>query len=298
MSWIDEAIRELEAGRQATGPWSYRSLPAQGQPAVEPTSLAAMALLAHGRPADAAVQWLLAMQQRDGGFPIGEGHDESSWATAIACLALRGAGYGEAADRAAAWLLQVPTFAIPVSPGSPYGYDTSLTAWPWTPSDYSWVEPTALALLALRRSPGIPAERIEQGRRLLLERATHDGAEGGWNYGEPAVLGARLSPAVVPTALAILSLCESDADLTAAVAFLHSRRDSTLSLFSVAWAANAVAAVRAFDLEWSRALEAAWVAGNGSSPTRTAARRGVATAVALLAVAEREKNPLLPDAIP
>jgi hypothetical protein len=65
-----------------------------------------------------------------------------------------------------------------------------------------WVEPTAWAVLALRRlQPSAPS--IEDGLRTLADREC-DG--GGWNYGNRAVYGVKLEPFVQTTAAALLAL--------------------------------------------------------------------------------------------
>jgi hypothetical protein len=70
------------------------------------------------------------------------------------------------------------------------------------------VEPTAWCLLALKRArktlrePRIDA-RVREAESLLIDRAC---AQGGWNYGNPAVLGQALEPYVPTTAIALLAL--------------------------------------------------------------------------------------------
>ncbi len=292
MSWVDEALGQVEANRRPDGARTCAADFSTGDPATEPTALAAMALTAHGRDATAPLDWLLANQRPDGGFAVSPAHDESTWVTAVAAIALLGAGRRDAGEAAVNWLLNVPIYTLPVTPNSPYGYDTSLPAWPWTPGDFSWVEPTALAMLAIQRSSHANDPRVAQGLRLLADRAAFDGNDGGWNYGEPRVLGADLSPAVVPTALVILAARETEIDLTPGIAFLERRRDSMTSLFSLAWAANAVAALYGLNGAWRDALARTWVA-TASSPTKDAGKGVLSTALALLAVAEPANNPLI-----
>jgi hypothetical protein len=292
VSWVEEALGQLTSGRRADGAWSYRGSPTAGEPATEPTALAAMALAAHGLDADAALDWLAANQRPDGGFAPGPAYDESNWVTATAAIVMLGAGRTTAAEAAIDWLLGVPFYTLPLTPGSPYGYDTELPAWPWTPGDFSWVEPTALAMLAIKRSSRAGDPRVAQGEHLLADRAAFDGSQGGWNYGEPRVLGADLSPAVVPTALAVLALQRTSIDTATAVTFLQSRRDTLTSLFSLAWAANAVAALGGLNQDWHNALERTW-ADTVASPARQDSTSAAATALALLAVADHARSPLI-----
>ena len=79
------------------------------------------------------------------------------------------------------------------------------------PETFSWVEPTAWCLLALKRAVrALPARgtdvvrgRIADGEALLIDRVCESG---GWNFGNANVFGASL-PAHVPTsALGLLAL--------------------------------------------------------------------------------------------
>jgi len=84
--------------------------------------------------------------------------------------------------------------------------DGSLVGWPWADGTFSWVEPTTYAVLALQAVQPVSAgaaERIEQGERMLLDRVCPDG---GWNYGNPRVLGEDLWSYPDTTALAVLAL--------------------------------------------------------------------------------------------
>jgi hypothetical protein len=87
--------------------------------------------------------------------------------------------------------------------------DNSLQGWSWIDETFSWVEPTAWALLALKtcRAKGIAVpgsdNRIGDGEAILRDRIC---VTGGWNYGNSNVLGQNL-PAYIPTtAIALLAL--------------------------------------------------------------------------------------------
>lgn len=82
-------------------------------------------------------------------------------------------------------------------------FDTSLATWGWVPGTAGWTEPTAHALLALRVG-GQPDElRAREAVAFLLDR---QGADGGWNYGNPRMLGQELDSAPVATGWALLAL--------------------------------------------------------------------------------------------
>jgi len=91
-------------------------------------------------------------------------------------------------------------------------FDARLAGWPWQTRTSAWVEPTAHALMALRRA--LPychaaamrdrvARRILTGERMLLDRRCRDG---GWNYGNRRVLSTDLPSYPETSALALMAL--------------------------------------------------------------------------------------------
>ncbi len=87
------------------------------------------------------------------------------------------------------------------------GFDTSLPAWGWVPATAGWTEPTAHALLALRAAGKGDHPRAAEAQRFLLDR---QGTDGGWNYGNPRMLGQELASTPVPTGWALLALAGRD----------------------------------------------------------------------------------------
>ena len=87
-------------------------------------------------------------------------------------------------------------------PGDVMGYDVSLHGWGWVRGTAVWIEPTAYAILSLLRG-GEQHDLVEQGRALIRDR---QGADGGWNYGNPKVLGSELQSHALTTAWALLAL--------------------------------------------------------------------------------------------
>jgi hypothetical protein len=86
--------------------------------------------------------------------------------------------------------------------------DVNHKAWPWTPGNASWIEPTAHTLVALKK---VPSEyrtrdfsyRIHEGESMILGRR---GRDGGWNCGNPNVLQTDIPSYPESTALAMLGL--------------------------------------------------------------------------------------------
>lgn len=86
--------------------------------------------------------------------------------------------------------------------------DNSLQAWSWIGDTFSWVEPTAWSLLALKKwsrtKPSlVDTRRIAEGEAVLIDRAC---VLGGWNYGNSNMLGKELNPYVSVTAVGLLAM--------------------------------------------------------------------------------------------
>ncbi len=282
----DDARDHLLAAANDDGGWGYR---ADTTSATEPTAVALLALHAVDADADPrrrAVDWLLARQTPDGGFPAAVGLDLVGWATGIALIALRRAApeTGDAIRRAADWLVQTSVYGPVTDPKtSGYGYDTSLIGWAWTEGDFSFTEPTALALIGLKQTAQRGHPRVAQGEALLRDRFT---AKGGWNYGEPKVLKRTLPVQVVPTALALLALQDTPDDdrAKAAIEQLAEQTPKLTSPLSLGYAANALTAFSRNEVLPAEKIAAFWQG-------LPASRRGpLETALLLLATAVPQRN--------
>src|SRR5688500_2449007 len=189
-------------GRNQHGGWAYQRRTATR---LEPTCWALPALSA--RPT-AGVEVLANWPARDG-LLVERAHGSPNYAFhALALLTMRALNVEHTLGRPAVIgaLQSVRGDNLPASEVNTQ--DNSLQAWPWIERTFSWVEPTAWCLLALKkwaRSPGvhIEPERIETGERLLIDRCC---ATGGWNYGNSNMLGQQLKAFVPTTAIALLAL--------------------------------------------------------------------------------------------
>ncbi len=183
--------------------------------ATEPTALAAVALVAHGRETAARpmVDRLVEMQNDDGSVGISLREQQPCWPTGLAVLAWRAAQlspifdvrYVTALDRGLSWILA--TRGVQTEQGDTIGHDTTIPGWPWVHGTHSWVEPTAINLLALLHTYQATHPRAHDARRLLIDRIL---ADGGCNYGNTVVFGQQLRAHVQPTGLCLMALGDVD----------------------------------------------------------------------------------------
>ncbi len=125
--------------------------------------------------------------------------------------------------------------------------DPSFKAWPWRPGSSSWIEPTAHALVALKKASvfGIRRNEIEErvgmGEQMILERQCRDG---GWNYGNRKVLGTELPSYPETTALALVGLIGSRKNLSTHLSQAERYLTETRSPLAKAWLRIALAGHR------------------------------------------------------
>src|SRR5262249_10379671 len=117
------------------------------------------------------------------------------------------------------------------------GHDTSLIGWPWVEGTHSWLEPTALAILALAGEGLGDHPRVRDGVRLILDRAI---PSGGWNYGNKAVFGRMLRPQPGPTGMALLALAgraggQASPAVTRALDYLRGTLPAVRAAVSLGW---------------------------------------------------------------
>ncbi|MEX0676100.1 MAG: hypothetical protein WD063_03430 [Pirellulales bacterium] len=179
--------------------------------AAEPTALVALALLAHGRDSAAQrhVDRLLALRGPDGSVGIERAEEKPGWPTGLAVLAWRAAqkssifdvAYVSAIDHALGWILETQG-TLPEHVDF-QGRDTTVRGWPWAAGTYSWVEPTAMNLLALKHFRYAAHSRAREAVLLLVNRLLD---RGGCNYGNTVVFGQTLRPHLQPTGICLLAL--------------------------------------------------------------------------------------------
>lgn len=250
MSWIESHLNHLDSETH----WGY----CMGQaPACEPVALAALACVAHDRLPTAVrlCRWLAQQQHPSGSLGINGTLADPHWPTSWAILAWAALSKTTAInerkpwqleiDRAATFLLSVAGLAIDPSPDM--GHDVSLVGWPWVSGTHSWVEPTALSILALKAAGDHAHPRVREGVRLLFDRLL---PTGGCNYGNTRVFHQFLRPHLQPTGLALLALIDErpaaeDVRLALSVELLQRRLNAQTPAASLAYGALGLAAQRA-----------------------------------------------------
>ncbi|HJZ77939.1 MAG TPA: prenyltransferase/squalene oxidase repeat-containing protein [Vicinamibacterales bacterium] len=198
----------LRRGRNVDGGWGYYAGKASR---IEPTCWVALCLArAETLPTDAsddASRWLAARQRPDGFIGDGTAEPPNVGFNGLAALAVRNsaAWSSEGATRLINGLGRTKGLALKNDQDR---QDNTLQGWPWIEESFSWVEPTAWCMLAMKISSALlpdreRAARIDEAERLLLDRMCQTG---GWNYGNSNTLGRELSAHVPTTALALLAL--------------------------------------------------------------------------------------------
>ncbi len=211
----------------------------QGAFSVDATAWAVMALKAignHAAVAQSACRRLMAAQLPDGRIPMAPHLPEAYWPTPLAILA-----WGEdpkwrsARERASQFLLSVGGITFPYAGDPTQGSDSSLKGWAWVDGTYSWVIPTAFAMMALICSGYQDHPRIAEATKMLMNRQI---PTGGWNCGATYALGTQLLPLPETTGHALSALTGAVATerVQYSVAYLQEALPGLTSPLSLAWA--------------------------------------------------------------
>src|SRR5262249_9959968 len=90
-------------------------------------------------------------QGQDGRVYLSPQHPKSYWPTAVAFLAWQGSpAIHSRQNLAVQFLLGTTGVHFERKPDDIVTHDTSLRGWPWIEETHSWVEPTAMCVMALR----------------------------------------------------------------------------------------------------------------------------------------------------
>ena len=223
---VDRLRQRLLSGAGTAG-WGYY---AGKSSRLEPTCWALLALGASWDGAPPHLAFLSARQSADGLLVETEPAFANFTSNGLASIVLaQFAPRVPQATRARLHAGLVAAKGVRISARDPK-QNNQLQGWPWVRDTFSWVEPTAWCLLALKRvGPGLATAgseaREQEAEKLLVNRVC---TTGGWNYGNASALGQDLRAYVPTTAVGLLSLQDRRA-LTAVQQSLRFLMDERLN---------------------------------------------------------------------
>ncbi|MBI3807105.1 MAG: terpene cyclase/mutase family protein [Nitrospirae bacterium] len=185
---------------------------------------------------------LIREQGEDGRVWVHREHSESYWPTALAILAWQNSPPSQAAQgRAIRFLLETTGAHRPRQSDEPAGHDTLLRGWPWVGGTHSWIEPTALAVIALKDAGHGQHDRVREAIRMILDRQL---PHGGWNYGNTLVFGRELHPMPESTGAALTGLAGvvDQEKVARSISYLQGEVDRLRTPVSLGWALLGLAA--------------------------------------------------------
>jgi hypothetical protein len=181
-------------------------------------------------------QCLIQEQQQDGRLAINRDHSDAYWPTALAVLAWQNSVQCQAAHaRATRFLLETTGVHRFRRPDDIAEHDPLLKGWSWVSGTHSWIEPTALAVIALRHAGLNQHERVGEAVQMILDRQL---PHGGWNYGNTLVLRRELRPMPESTGAALVALTGmiDRAEVTRSLDYLQGEVGRLQTPISLGWA--------------------------------------------------------------
>jgi hypothetical protein len=232
---ITKAQAFLESTQLADGSWSYTFGVTQGYP--EPTCYAVLALgEMETDHADLGISYLTSLVDNNGILTL-PGDSEPNWGVSHFIITLTHfQQHDDLRQRSINGLLQWQSAVSDAKSQDRFlTLDDSLMGWPWIRNTIGWVEPTSYAIIALKKNGLLNHARVLEAEKLLLDRACPDG---GWNVGNPIVLGRALEGFLPPTAIALLAMQNTDHQhevIQKALNFLIDETKRVQSTLALAW---------------------------------------------------------------
>src|SRR5262245_58565702 len=180
-------------------------------------------------------------RQPDGGYPLAKGRAEALWSTSLVLFTDGALGAKPDELAATAGFLLHSQGKTPPTPAydelkvvdAKHDINLKLVGWAWAENNFSWVEPTAWACLALRKYGLAGDAKVQEGLTLLLDRAMDTG---GVNYGNRRILDKILEPIPGPTALMLLAVQGREHPRIAAAVQYLLRESATSDTEHLCWA--------------------------------------------------------------
>jgi hypothetical protein len=242
---VTPPLRQRLADAAGTdGGWGYY----RGQSSrLEPTAWAVMALGATGRagaPDRRATSWSrFEAWQRADGLLVESNTPGPNYAwNGLALLALGASSSASDQTRSRLIAALLNAKGVQLAPERSLRQNNALQAWPWIDGTFSWSEPTAWCLLALKKTAGAGGTakaRIAEADELLVDRMCQPA---GWNYGNAAAFTQDLRPYVPTTALVLLAMQDrrDRAEIVRSVDWLEAHATTERSAMALALAAIAL----------------------------------------------------------
>ena len=234
------AIPEILRHSCANSAWNYTE---GGPSSAEPAAWASLALACEGELSSAVLpaRWLQDIQASDGSVGVTASQQRPAWPTSLAVIAWtyldslgQAVRFQHSTERAIQWCLS--TQGKTAERQSEIGHDPSLRGWAWADGTHSWLEPTAMFVMALKAAGYHDHPRTREAVRLLVDRML---PEGGCNYGNTMVLGQTLLPHVQPTGLVLMALAGEDINdqrVNKSIELLERSIDAEASVASLCYA--------------------------------------------------------------
>ena len=220
-----------------------------GQFRVDATAWAIVCLRASGQPTDSLENDRVRLrmeQSEDGRISSSKNHPNSYWPTPLAILAWQDSPTCRIAQERAIQFLLGSAGDHPTRKATdPWAHDTALKGWPWVEGTHSWVEPTALSLMALRVAGYGGHARASEAVSMILDRQL---PHGGWNSGNTLIFGRELHPNPEGTGSALCALVgEVDRQkIIKSLNYLNDEVERLRTPISLGWTLLALAAWDAF----------------------------------------------------
>jgi hypothetical protein len=160
---------------------------------------------------------------------------DTYWPTPLAILAWQGSQYQlEAQSRAIEFLIHTTGLHWKRRDDSPVANDPSIQGWSWIANTHSWVEPTALSLIALQVAGYGTHQRVNEAAHMLMDRQL---SHGGWNYGNTVVFDQELRPMPENTGMALNALAGRVAEekVTRSLDYLEFQINKLRTPLSMGW---------------------------------------------------------------
>ena len=181
------------------GGWGYTNDATQAYP--EPSCYSLLALKDTSFSSAKTLSWLSSLVHADGKLFL-PGDNLPNWGTSLLLMTLTRLNELPVVRQSSIdWLVEWKSKTGDAS--AVVLLNGNLVGWSWISDTFSWVQPTSYAVLALKLAGLKTHQRVKEAEELLFDRMC---LQGGWNFGNPVVLGQPIDPSAMETAFALFAL--------------------------------------------------------------------------------------------